>query len=68
MWEANNSRGLLFVFGILSVSLSSIQVALAVQPVLQSGQSLITFARVSRGFAVFTLIRVALVALFLCAR
>ena len=41
------------------------QVVLAVQPSIQFGQSWIIFAQVSRGFSVFTLACVVLVALLL---
>jgi len=54
---------ILFVFGIFSVSLSAMQVALAVQPFVQLGQSWITFAKVSSGFSILTLVCVVLIAL-----
>lgn len=56
---------ILFLFGVLSVALSAMQVALAVQPLLQWGNSWTTFAKVSRWFSVSTLLSVALVTLLL---
>ena len=56
---------ILFVFGVLSVALNSMQVAVSVQPLVQFSQSWITFAELSRVFSVCTLVCVALVALFL---
>jgi len=55
----------LFVFGVFSVLLSAMQVALAVQPTIQVDQSWIVFAEVCRGFSVATLCFVLLIALSL---
>jgi hypothetical protein len=52
---------ILFIFGIFSVTLSAMQVALAVQPTIQLDQSWIVFFHVSRGFSIFTLLSVALI-------
>jgi hypothetical protein len=56
---------LLFVFAVLSVALSAMQVALAFPAFPESGQSWLTFAQVSRGFSICTIIGVALVVLLL---
>ena len=56
---------ILFMFGIFSVALNAMQVVLAVQPIVQLGRSWITFAQVSRGFSICTLLCVTLVVLLL---
>lgn len=56
---------ILFAFGVFSVLLSAMQVALAVQTIVESDESWMTFAKVSRGFSVFTVFFVALVISFL---
>lgn len=58
---------LLFIFGILSVALSAIQVALAAvtDPFLQNNRSWVIFVRVSRGFSIATIVSVVVVSLFL---
>lgn len=56
---------ILFVFGVFSVALNSMQVALAVQPLIQLSDSWIVFAQLARAFAICTLLCVALVVLFL---
>lgn len=57
---------LLFIFAVFSVVLSAMQVALAVLPLSDiQPPSWSAFARASKGFAVFTLVCVALVGLFL---
>ncbi|MCJ1472420.1 hypothetical protein MMC13_001068 [Lambiella insularis] len=56
---------ILFVFGIFSVALNSMQVALAVQPLIQLSDSWVVFAELARAFAICTLLCVALVVLFL---
>ncbi|EEP75508.1 predicted protein [Uncinocarpus reesii 1704] len=54
---------ILFIFGIFSVLLSAMQVALAVQAMGTSSRSWLTFAQVSRWFSVFTIICSAILAL-----
>ncbi|KAL9077633.1 MAG: hypothetical protein Q9161_000005 [Pseudevernia consocians] len=56
---------LLFIFATVSLSLSAMQLVLAVQRPNAFGESWKTFARVSGGFAVFTLVCVALIVFFL---
>ncbi|KAI4123464.1 MAG: hypothetical protein LQ347_006148 [Umbilicaria vellea] len=56
---------ILFVFGIFSVALSAMQVALAVQTRTAQGRGWVAFGLVSRGFAVYTLVCVTGVVLFL---
>ncbi|KAL7809401.1 hypothetical protein V8C44DRAFT_334398 [Trichoderma aethiopicum] len=59
---------ILFAFGVFSVLLSAMQVVLAVIPLTgDSGASWLDFARVSRGFSVFILFVVAIVAVLLMA-
>ncbi|PLB55731.1 hypothetical protein P170DRAFT_48916 [Aspergillus steynii IBT 23096] len=52
---------ILFAFGVFSVMLSAMQVALAVQQLITSGPSWQDFARVSRGFSIFAIFVVVLV-------
>ncbi len=58
---------ILFVFAVFSLLLSAMQVVLAVQAIPASDDSWFTFAKVSRGFSVFTVVFVvcAVVALLL---
>ncbi|UZP36913.1 hypothetical protein NXS19_004729 [Fusarium pseudograminearum] len=50
---------LLFIFALISLLTSAMQVALAAQDMLQSDESWLMFAKVSRGFSVFTIFFVA---------
>ncbi|VTO87250.1 unnamed protein product [Fusarium graminearum] len=50
---------LLFIFALVSLLTSAMQVVLAAQDMLQSDESWLTFAKVSRGFSVFTIFFVA---------
>lgn len=56
---------LLFVFAVLSVALSAMQVVLAFPSFPESRPSWITFAYISRGFSICTIVGVALVVLLL---
>lgn len=56
---------ILFLFALLSVLLSAMQVVLAVQDLVESVASWEAFAKVSRGFSVFALVIVAIMVLFL---
>ncbi|KAI1496945.1 hypothetical protein F5X99DRAFT_421707 [Biscogniauxia marginata] len=56
---------ILFVFGVFSVLLGAMQVVLAVQSLVESDASWEVFARVSRGFSVFTVFFTACTILFL---
>jgi hypothetical protein len=56
---------LLFTFGVFSVALSAMQVALAYPTSMEMDQSWISFANVSRGFSIFTLVFVAFLGLLL---
>ena len=56
---------ILFVFGVFSVALSAMQVALAAQTVPSQNRSWSAFIVVSRGFSIYTLVCVAGVAFFL---
>lgn len=56
---------ILFLFAGLSALLSAMQVVLAVQPLIDSDPSWLAFARMSRGFSVFTLLVVVIVIVFL---
>lgn len=51
----------LFVFAVFSLLTSAMQVVLAAQAILESDDSSLTFARVSRGFSLFTILFVACV-------
>jgi hypothetical protein len=74
-WEGGAQYGIyfarfygpiLFIFAVFSVVLNAMQVALAVLPLSDiQPPSWSAFARASKGFAVFTLVCVALVGLFL---
>jgi hypothetical protein len=58
---------ILFIFGGFSVSLSAMQVLLAIQPAFQIGRSWEAFGQMAYGFSIFTLVSVALVTgLLLC--
>ncbi|KAK3939631.1 hypothetical protein QBC46DRAFT_387443 [Diplogelasinospora grovesii] len=56
---------ILFLFGVFSVLLSAMQVILAVQTLVETGESWVTFVSVSQRFSVFTIVFVAVVILFL---
>ncbi|KAI9738830.1 MAG: hypothetical protein M1834_008337 [Cirrosporium novae-zelandiae] len=56
---------LLFIFGVFSVALSAMQVALAVQPVIPLNQSWVNLAQVSKWFSVVVLVCISLVVLYL---
>jgi hypothetical protein len=56
---------LLFIFAVFSVALSAMQVALAYPTTMPSDQSWISFAKVSRGFSISTLVFVAFCGLLL---
>ena len=58
---------LLFIFGVFSVALNAMQVALAYPTTMPLDQSWISFANVSRGFSVSTLVFVAFCGLLLLA-
>ena len=55
----------LFVFAVLSVALSAMQVVLAFPSSTEPSQSWITFAQISRGFSICTIIGDAIVVLLL---
>ncbi|KAI9737336.1 MAG: hypothetical protein M1834_009490 [Cirrosporium novae-zelandiae] len=54
-----------FIFAVFSVSLSAMQVVLAVQPLDQSSPSWQLFAYVSRGFSIGSLVSVAIITMLL---
>ena len=58
---------ILFIFGIFSVALNSMQVALSVQPLIQLSDSWIAFAHLALAFSIWTLVCVALVVVFLAS-
>ncbi|EER24535.1 hypothetical protein D8B26_005133 [Coccidioides posadasii str. Silveira] len=53
----------LFMIGIFSLVLSALEVALSVQAIIVSGKPWMTFARLSRWFAIFTIVCSAILAL-----
>ncbi|KAM0513508.1 hypothetical protein ACHAPE_007770 [Trichoderma viride] len=58
---------LLFVFGIITLALSSMQVVLAVESVTGFGDGWMSFVWMSQGFSIFTLCLTLLLSLFLVA-
>lgn len=50
---------ILFIFAVFSLLLSAMQVVLAVQTIITSDNSWLTFAKASRGFSVFTVFFIA---------
>ncbi|KAL7896965.1 hypothetical protein HDV63DRAFT_82711 [Trichoderma sp. SZMC 28014] len=58
---------LLFVFGIITLALSSMQVVLAAESVTGFGDGWMSFVWMSQGFSVFTLFLTLLLSLFLIA-
>jgi len=56
---------ILFVFAMFSLLLSAMQVILAVETIVTSDNSWLTFAKVSRGFSVFTMFFIVCVIAFL---
>ncbi|KAL8375860.1 hypothetical protein RB595_007133 [Gaeumannomyces hyphopodioides] len=56
---------LAFLFGFFALFLGAMQVILAVQAIVESGESWLDFAVFSRGFAVFTIVLTAAITVFI---
>ncbi|KAH6999287.1 hypothetical protein EDB80DRAFT_765896 [Ilyonectria destructans] len=54
---------ILFVFGVFALALNSMQVVLAVEPIIGAGNEWMSFAWMSRGFSVFALFVILLSAI-----